>query len=56
MEEIAATFRGAGVPDGFHTAAEEVYRRLAHLKDAPATPALEDVLAALLQPGEPPAA
>jgi 3-hydroxyisobutyrate dehydrogenase-like beta-hydroxyacid dehydrogenase len=49
MEEIAATFRAAGVPDGFHTAAARVYRRLAHLKDAPATPALEEVLVALLR-------
>lgn len=50
MEEIAATFHAAGVPEGFHTAAEQVYRRLAHFRDAPAPPALEDVLAALLQP------
>jgi hypothetical protein len=27
MEEIAATFAAAGVPDGFHRAAAEVYRR-----------------------------
>jgi 3-hydroxyisobutyrate dehydrogenase-like beta-hydroxyacid dehydrogenase len=29
MEEIAATFGGAGQPDGFHRAAADVYRRLA---------------------------
>jgi hypothetical protein len=29
MEEIAATFAGAGQPDGFHRAAADVYRRLA---------------------------
>jgi saccharopine dehydrogenase-like NADP-dependent oxidoreductase len=27
MEEIAATFAAVGVPDGFHRAAAEVYRR-----------------------------
>jgi len=26
MEEIAATFAGAGQPDGFHKAAAEVFR------------------------------
>jgi 3-hydroxyisobutyrate dehydrogenase-like beta-hydroxyacid dehydrogenase len=30
MEEIAATFAAAGQPDGFHRAAAEVYRGLAH--------------------------
>ncbi len=49
MEEIAATFREAGMPGEFHAAAADVYRRLARFKDSPATPALEDVLAALLQ-------
>jgi hypothetical protein len=48
MEEIAATFRASGQPGEFHAAAAEVYRRLARFKDAPATPALEEVLAALL--------
>ncbi len=33
MEEIAATFTAAGLPDGFHQAAAEVYRRLAPWKD-----------------------
>jgi 3-hydroxyisobutyrate dehydrogenase-like beta-hydroxyacid dehydrogenase len=48
MEEIAATFRDAGMPGDFHVAAATVYRRLASFKDSRATPALEDVLAALL--------
>ncbi|MFC1718318.1 DUF1932 domain-containing protein [Candidatus Poribacteria bacterium] len=48
MEEIAATFRGAGMPGEFHVAAAEVYRRIAHFKDAQETPPLADVLAALL--------
>lgn len=29
MQEIAATFRGQAMPDGFHLAAAEIYRRLA---------------------------
>lgn len=47
MDEIAATFAGAGLPDGFHAAAADLYGRMAHFKDAPATPSLEDVLGAL---------
>jgi hypothetical protein len=27
MEQIAATFADAGLPDGFHRAAAEIYRR-----------------------------
>lgn len=50
MEEIAATFAGAGLPSGFHLAAEEVYRRTAGFKDASQTPPLEDVLEALVSP------
>lgn len=48
MEEVAATLASAGVPAGFHQAAAELYGRLAGFKDAPATPPLEEVLAALL--------
>ena len=48
MEEIAATFAGAGLPDGFHRAAAEVFRRLAEFKDVPEPPPLDDVVAALL--------
>ncbi len=53
MEEIAATFREAGLPGEFHTAAAIIYRHLAHFKDARPMPTLEDVLAALaiLPPG-----
>lgn len=47
MEEIAATFAAAGLPGEFHLAAAELYRRIAHFKDAPVTPELEAVLAAL---------
>jgi 3-hydroxyisobutyrate dehydrogenase-like beta-hydroxyacid dehydrogenase len=46
MEEIVATFADAGLPDGFHRAAADVYTRLAGFKDGP-EPSLVDVLAAL---------
>ena len=49
MEEIATTFRDAGLPGEFHAAAAIVYRRLAHFKNARILPDLEDVLEALLQ-------
>jgi 3-hydroxyisobutyrate dehydrogenase-like beta-hydroxyacid dehydrogenase len=49
MQEIAATLRGAGLPGDFHAAAATIYGRLAPFKAAPATSALEDVLAALLR-------
>jgi len=54
MDEIAATFRDAGQPGEFHAAAGEVYRRIAHFKDAPETPELEVVLAALSADVKPP--
>ncbi len=50
MEEIAATFRSAGVPGEFHDAAATVYQRMAEFKDAAATPNLNDVLQSLLDP------
>jgi 3-hydroxyisobutyrate dehydrogenase-like beta-hydroxyacid dehydrogenase len=34
MEEIAATMAAAGLPDGFHQAAAEVYRRAPHARPA----------------------
>mgnify|MGYP001319067358 CR=1 FL=1 len=49
MDEIAATFRSAGLPGEFHAAAAEIYRRISGFKDAQALPALEDVLRALRQ-------
>jgi hypothetical protein len=49
MDEIASTFREAGLPGEFHAAAAEVYRQMAGFKDAPALPSLEDVLEALKQ-------
>ena len=49
MDEIASTFEEAGLPDGFHQAAGEIYRRTAHFKDAPELPELEEVLGSLSQ-------
>ena len=49
MHEIADTFRGAGMPGGFHQAAAEVYERLAVFKDQDEPPAIEAVLEALLK-------
>lgn len=49
MEEIAATFKAAGLPDGFHLAAAEIYRRTTDFKGAAALPALDEVLTALLK-------
>ena len=49
MEEIAATFAGAGLPGEFHAGAADLYRRMASFKDAGAIPSLEEVLAALLR-------
>ncbi|MEQ8674904.1 MAG: DUF1932 domain-containing protein [Aggregatilineales bacterium] len=48
MDEIAETFASAGLPDGFHSAAHEVYERMAHFKDAPETPDLLSVLQAIV--------
>lgn len=49
MYEIAETFRGAGLPGGFHQAAAEVYKRLAGFKDETEPPPIEAVLEMLLQ-------
>jgi 3-hydroxyisobutyrate dehydrogenase-like beta-hydroxyacid dehydrogenase len=53
MDEIAATFGAAGLPDGFHRAAAEVYRRLARFRDGP--PAGATAAANALLEGAPPA-
>ena len=43
MDEIAATFAAAGLPDGFHRAAGDIYGRLAEYKDAAEPPPLAEV-------------
>jgi 3-hydroxyisobutyrate dehydrogenase-like beta-hydroxyacid dehydrogenase len=48
MEEIAATMSAAGLPDGFHQAAAEIFRRSPRAKSGPsAGEAVDEVLAAL---------
>lgn len=49
MQEIAATFRGAGLPGGFHQAAAELFERLEAFKDQTEPPPIEAVLEALLK-------
>jgi 3-hydroxyisobutyrate dehydrogenase-like beta-hydroxyacid dehydrogenase len=53
MEELASAFGAAGLPEGFHRAAAEVYRRLAIYKDAAEPPGLDEVVRALLAPQRP---
>jgi len=47
MQEIAATFDAAGLPQGFHRAAAELYERLAGFKDRDGDVSLEEALAQL---------
>jgi len=51
MEEIATTFRDAGMPGEFHAAAALLYRRLAPFKAAQEAPGLGELLTALCEPG-----
>jgi 3-hydroxyisobutyrate dehydrogenase-like beta-hydroxyacid dehydrogenase len=48
MKEIASTFREAGIPDGFHEAAAEIYQQMVDFKDAERPPGLNEVLQALI--------
>ncbi len=45
MDEIADAFVAAGVPEGFHRAAADVYRRLDRFKDASELPSLAELVA-----------
>ena len=47
MQEIADTFRQAGMPSGFHEAAGKIYASLGHFKNEPVKPTMEQVLKAL---------
>lgn len=47
MHEIASTFSQVGLPQGFHSAAAEVFRRLVPLKSSPNLLSLVSVLMAL---------
>ena len=47
MEEIATTLKSAGLPEGFHLAAADIYKRLSSFKNAENLPELQEVLQAL---------
>lgn len=49
MDEIADTFTAAGLPDGFHRAASEVFARLGEFKNARSA-SVEQMLESLLNP------
>jgi len=51
MNEIARTFGDTGLPDGFHLASAEVYRRLAGFKDRDPPPELSEAVERLLGGG-----
>lgn len=51
MREIAATFEASGLPNGFHTAAADIYQRLAPYKDCDSAPELADVIDTILTAG-----
>ena len=48
MQEIAATFAAAELPDGFHRAAADLYARMAELKNVPGGADINAVLQTLL--------
>src|SRR5262249_33449552 len=49
MEEIAATLAAAGLPDGFHQAAREIFERMSGWKDTPTPPSIAEVAKALVR-------
>ncbi len=49
MREIAQTLKSAGMPSGFHEAAEDVYAHLNKFRGRDSLPAAEEVLEALLK-------
>jgi 3-hydroxyisobutyrate dehydrogenase-like beta-hydroxyacid dehydrogenase len=55
MEEIASTFAGAGLPDGFALAAREIYQRLERFKDASNAPSLAEVVGTIINAKRAPA-
>ncbi len=48
MEEVADTSAAAGLPDGFHRAAAELYGRMTRFRDAQNPPSGEQVAAPIL--------
>jgi 3-hydroxyisobutyrate dehydrogenase-like beta-hydroxyacid dehydrogenase len=47
MDELAAAFLDAGLPNGFPLAAREIYRKLREYKDTPAAPSFAEVARAI---------
>jgi 3-hydroxyisobutyrate dehydrogenase-like beta-hydroxyacid dehydrogenase len=50
MEEIAATFGAVGLPEKFHQAAGEIYRKMSGWKDSPTPPSISEIAKALTRP------
>ncbi|MEM7799326.1 MAG: DUF1932 domain-containing protein [Chloroflexota bacterium] len=50
MEEMATTWEGLDMPNGFFQGAAETYRRIGHLRAQPEMPSLVDVAEALMRP------
>jgi hypothetical protein len=48
MHEIASTFQEAGLPNGFHEAAAEIYHRMIGFKNSSQVPPIDEVLKVLL--------
>jgi 3-hydroxyisobutyrate dehydrogenase-like beta-hydroxyacid dehydrogenase len=48
MNEIASTFREAGLPDGFHLAAADIYHRMADFKDGRESPSPDEIIKTLI--------
>ncbi len=49
MEELAVTFKEAGLPDQFYLGAAELYERLSAFKDRPGTISISDVIQTIIQ-------
>lgn len=52
MEEIAASLQAAGVPDGFHRAAAELYGRLERFRDDPDAPGGAELARYVIEGGD----
>jgi 3-hydroxyisobutyrate dehydrogenase-like beta-hydroxyacid dehydrogenase len=49
MREIASTLQDAGLPNGFHESAAEIYHRMADFKNSITTPPLQEVMKSLIK-------
>ncbi|HSM45753.1 MAG TPA: DUF1932 domain-containing protein, partial [Acidimicrobiia bacterium] len=54
MEEIARTYADAGLPDGFHLAAADLYSRLSDRKDHESDVTVEEIMSLLTEERSPP--